>query len=79
MKRVIPESLPLLFRNDARYFKLPEHHDITPGEAMQDSEGVQIMEVLGNNMAWQLKLREMTKDTLPAPAKIQKVMTNFIR
>lgn len=54
-------------------------HGTTPGEALQDGEGVQIMEVLGNNMAWQLKMREMTKDTLPAPAKVPKVMTNFIR
>ena len=54
-------------------------HGTTPGEAVQDSEGVQIMETLGENMAWQLKMREMTKDALPAPAKVQKVMTNFIR
>jgi len=54
-------------------------HGTAPGEALQDGEGVQIMETLGNNMAWQLKMREMTKDTLPAPAKVQKVMTSFIR
>ena len=54
-------------------------HGTDPGEALQDGEGVQIMEVLGNNMAWQLKMREMTKNTLPAPAKVQKVMTSFIR
>jgi len=54
-------------------------HGTSPGEAVQDDEGVQIMEVLGDNMAWQLKMRAMTKDTLPAPAKVQKVYTNFIR
>ncbi|MDP4239334.1 MAG: flavodoxin family protein [Bacteroidota bacterium] len=54
-------------------------HGTTPGEAIQDAEGVQIMETLGENMAWQLKMREATKETLPAPAKVQKVMTNFIR
>jgi len=54
-------------------------HGTAPGEALQDSEGVQIMEVLGNNMAWQLKMREMTKNSLIAPEKAQKVMTNFIR
>jgi multimeric flavodoxin WrbA len=53
-------------------------HGTTPGDAVQDAEGMQIMEILGNNMAWQLKMREMTKDTLPAPAKVQKVMTSFI-
>jgi len=54
-------------------------HGTSQGEALQDAEGVQIMEMLGQNMAWQLKMREMTKETLPAPAKVQKVMTSFIR
>jgi multimeric flavodoxin WrbA len=54
-------------------------HGTSPGEAVQDGEGVQIMEVLGENMAWQLKMREMTRNTLPAPVKVPKVMTNFIR
>ncbi len=54
-------------------------HGRTPGEAEQDSEGVQIMSVLGNNMAWLLKMREQTKDTLPAPAPVKKVATSFIR
>ena len=54
-------------------------HGRTPGEVVQDHEGVQIMEVLGSNMAWLLKMREQTKDTLPAPAPVQKVMTSFIR
>jgi len=54
-------------------------HGTSQGEALQDGEGVQIMEVLGNNMAWQLKMREMTKNTLPPPARVQKVMTSFIR
>jgi len=43
------------------------------------SESVQIMETLGENMAWQLKMREATKDSIPAPARKQKVMTSFIR
>ena len=54
-------------------------HGTSPGEALQDAEGVQIMETLGENMAWQLKMREMTKNTLPVPAKVSKVMTSFIR
>lgn len=54
-------------------------HGRVPGEVEQDAEGVQIMEVLGSNMAWLLKMREQTKDTLPAPQPVQKVMTNFIR
>lgn len=54
-------------------------HGRLPGEVINDEEGVQIMEVMGNNMAWLLKMREQTKDTLPAPAPVQKVMTNFVR
>ena len=54
-------------------------HGRTPGEVDQDLEGAQIMSVLGNNMAWLLKMREQTKDTLPAPAPVKKVVTSFIR
>ena len=54
-------------------------HGRTPGEVEQDAEGVQIIRLLGDNMAWLLTLREQTKDTIPAPAPVQKVMTNFIQ
>lgn len=54
-------------------------HGRMPGEVVQDAEGVQIMEVLGNNIAWLLKMKEQTKDSIPAPMPVQKVMTNFIR
>jgi hypothetical protein len=54
-------------------------HGRMPGEVEQDLEGTQIMSVLGNNMAWLLKMREQTKDTLPAPEQVKKVMTNFVR
>jgi multimeric flavodoxin WrbA len=54
-------------------------HGRLPGEVIRDEEGVQIMEVVGNNMAWLLKMRERTKDTLLAPAPVQKVVTNFVR
>jgi multimeric flavodoxin WrbA len=54
-------------------------HGRMPGEVVQDAEGVQIMEVLGNNMAWLLKMKEHTKESVPAPAPVQKVMTHFIR
>jgi multimeric flavodoxin WrbA len=54
-------------------------HGRTPGEVEQDYEGAQIMNVLGNNMAWLLKMREQTRDTLPAPVAVKKVMTSFIR
>lgn len=54
-------------------------HGRTPAEVLQDGEAMQTMEVLGRNMAWQLKMREQTKDSIPAPAPTVKVMTNFIR
>jgi len=40
---------------------------------------VQIMETLGQNMAWLLKMREATKKTIEAPVKTRKVQTNFVR
>ena len=54
-------------------------HGLKAGEAIQDAEGNQIMRVLGKNMAWLLKMREQTKDTLAAPETETKIMTNFIR
>ncbi|MEG6615211.1 flavodoxin family protein [Peptococcaceae bacterium 1198_IL3148] len=54
-------------------------HGRAPGEALQDAEGVQIMRVLGKNMAWLLKLVENGKGAVPEPAMEDKVFTNFIR
>ncbi|SLM27734.1 conserved hypothetical protein [Desulfamplus magnetovallimortis] len=54
-------------------------HGMNPGEMEQDGEGKQIMEVLGRNMAWLLKIVEMGKKELPAPEPAAKIMTNFIR
>lgn len=54
-------------------------HGTRPGEALQDLEGVQIMRLLGKNMAWALKLVENGKGTVKAPAKEAKVFMNFIR
>lgn len=54
-------------------------HGRTPGEALQDGEGVQIMRVLGRNMAWLLKLVQNGKGVVPEPEQETKVFTNFIR
>ncbi len=54
-------------------------HGRTPGEVLQDAEGVQIMDRLGENMAWLLKMREQSKDRLPAPQPVVKIYTHFIR
>ena len=54
-------------------------HGTGPGEVENDAEGVQIMQTLGRNMAWILKMKEATKETVEEPKKVRKVMTNFIR
>jgi multimeric flavodoxin WrbA len=54
-------------------------HGRSAGEVEMDAEGKQIMQTLGRNMAWILKMKEATKDSIIAPEKVMKVMTNFIR
>jgi multimeric flavodoxin WrbA len=54
-------------------------HGRAPGEALQDAEGVQIMDVLGRNMAWLMKMREQTQASLPGPEAVRKIFTSFIR
>lgn len=60
-------------------------HGAKPGEAVQDLEGVQLMRILGKNMAWLLKLKASgtgeTGTGLPPvePDKEAKVRMNFIR
>lgn len=54
-------------------------HGTRPGEALQDEEGVQIMRVLGQNMAWLMKLVENGKETVAKPEREKKTFTNFIR
>jgi multimeric flavodoxin WrbA len=54
-------------------------HGMRPGEVLQDAEGVQIMQVLGKNMAWLLQVINHSKHHIPAPAHTPKTMTNFIK
>lgn len=54
-------------------------HGTSPGEALEDEEGVQIMRVLGKNMAWLLKLVENGKAAVKEPERENKQYTNFIR
>jgi len=54
-------------------------HGMNPGEMEKDGEGKQIMEVLGRNMAWLMKVMEVGKKKIPAPDRAVKTMTNFIR
>jgi multimeric flavodoxin WrbA len=54
-------------------------HGTTPGEVLQDEEGVQIMRVLGKNMAYLLEVMNHAKGKVEAPAPEKKAFTNFIR
>ncbi|HPT86809.1 MAG TPA: flavodoxin family protein [Bacillota bacterium] len=52
-------------------------HGMTPEEVKQDSEGLQTMRTLGNNMSWMLKTIADSK--LPLPEREERIATNFIR
>ena len=54
-------------------------HGTAPGEVSQDGEGKQIMSVLGQNMAWLMKLVENGKGTVKEPKAQTKIATHFIR
>jgi len=54
-------------------------HGTRPGDTEQDAEGIQIMRVLGKNMAWVLKLVENGKGSVTPPEQERKTYTNFVR
>ena len=51
----------------------------TPGDVLQDEEGMQIMRILGKNMAYLMQLVENGKGKIDAPAQEKKIYTSFIR
>ncbi|HIJ94997.1 MAG TPA: flavodoxin family protein [Desulfuromonadales bacterium] len=53
-------------------------HGRSPGEVTQDIEGVQIMRVLGKNMAWLMKLVENGTGTVTPPEREPKTFMSFI-
>lgn len=58
----------------------PMIHGNTPEEVKQDLEGMQIMEVLGRNMAWLLKAIAVAEaNGVAKPAPVEKIRTNFVR
>ncbi len=62
----------------SRYWNMV--HGTTPEEVRNDLEGMQIMRVLGRNMAWFLKCKEAgSKAGVPLPEREANVHTNFIR
>jgi multimeric flavodoxin WrbA len=55
-------------------------HGAAPEQVRQDLEGLQIMRVLGRNMAWFLKCKEAgMKAGVPLPENEKRIFTNFIR
>lgn len=54
-------------------------HGLFPGEIHKDEEGVQIMRILGKNMAYLLELIENGKDKVQAPEQEPKTFMHFIR
>jgi multimeric flavodoxin WrbA len=53
-------------------------HGRIPGEVTQDIEGVQIMRVLGKNMAWLMNLVEHGKGAITQPEREPKTFFSFI-
>lgn len=62
----------------SRYWNMVHGH--TPDEVMRDLEGLQIMRVLGRNMAWFLKCKEAgIKAGITFPDREERIGTNFIQ
>ena len=62
----------------SRYWNMV--HGQTPDQVLEDREGVQIMQVLGKNMAWLLKCIEAGKQEGVSRTKEEKrINTNYIR
>ena len=62
----------------SRYWNMV--HGQTPEDVKKDLEGLQIMRILGRNMAWFLKCKEAgIKAGVPFPEREERIATNFIR
>ncbi len=62
----------------SRYWNMV--HGQTPDEVLQDKEGMQIMRVVGRNMAWLLRNIEAgRKNAVAMPEREKRISTNFIR
>lgn len=54
-------------------------HGTTPGEVFEDEEGMQIMRVLGKNMAFLINVLENAKKDITIPESENKIFTCFVR
>lgn len=62
----------------SRYWNMV--HGATPEDVKKDLEGLQIMRVLGRNMAWFLKCKEAgIKAGVQFPEREESIFTNFVR
>lgn len=62
----------------SRYWNMV--HGATPEEVKKDKEGLQIMRILGRNMAFFLKCKEAgMKADIDLPEREETTFTNFIR
>ena len=64
-----------MFMPSSNYWNVT--YGTSSGEVLLDTEGMQIMRVLGKNMAWLLKTKECS--TFDLPESERKVFFNFIR
>ena len=75
MKYFTISEMPVI---SSRYWNMV--HGSNPEEVKKDLEGLQIMRVLGRNMAWFLKCKEAgEKAGVPLPEREDIIFTNFIR
>ena len=54
-------------------------HGLDKGEIMQDTEGVEVIQKLGRNMAWLRRVIDAAKGKIDPPQTGQRTMTNFVR
>jgi len=74
-KYITYSQMPVI---SSRYWNMV--HGATPEQVLQDEEGVQIMRILGRNMAYVLKCLEAGRQAgLSLPAEEPTTFTNFIR
>jgi multimeric flavodoxin WrbA len=64
-----------MFMPSSNYWNVA--YGASSGEVLEDAEGMQILRVLGRNMAWLLKTKESSQFPLPEPER--KILFNFIR
>lgn len=76
LKHFTINNMPVVSSN---YWAMVHGRLNAPEEVARDEEGVQIMRVLGYNMAWLLKCIEAGKEKGIVPQRVEKVMTNFIK